>query len=161
MVYRGKLEEPYNRFPPEGAIPLLSSAIIISRLDTKFKNRLQEIYQSLYQRKQNESEIKKVKQDTPHQEMQTSNIMKVTVKDMENINKAINELQSEIVEKDLIIVAQKEETIKLNKRVNDLEKILSTFIVSIIYNIIYIGIRTTTIVIIIELCLFIYRYICI
>ena len=137
MVYQGKLEEPYHRFPPEGGIPLLSSAIIISRLNTKFKNRLQEIYQSLYQRKQNESKIKKVKQDTPQQETQTSNIMKVTVKDMENINKAINELQSEIVEKDLIIVAQKEETIKLNKRVNDLEKILSTFIVSIIYNIIY------------------------
>ena len=133
MVYQGKLEEPYNRFPPEGAIPLLSSAIIISRLNTKFKNRLQEMYQSLYQRKNNESNIKEVvKHDTPpQQEIQKSNVMKVTVKDMENINKAINELQSEIVEKDMIIVAQKEETIKLNKRVNDLEKILSTFIVSI------------------------------
>ena len=134
MVYQGKLEEPYNRFPPEGAIPLLSSALIISRLDTKFKNRLQEMYQSLCERKNSAREIKEVKQEQPQQEIKSSNTMKVTVKDMENINKAINELQSEIVEKDMIIVAQKEETVKLNKRVNDLEKILATFIVSMLYD---------------------------
>lgn len=130
MVYQGKIEEPYNKFPPEGAIPLLSGSIIISRLDTKFKNRLQEMYQNIYKRNNSERSITEIKKDNKQLQQKSSNIMKVTVKDMENINKAINELQSEIIEKDMIIVAQKEETIKLNKRVNDLEKILSTFIVS-------------------------------
>lgn len=52
--------------------------------------------------------------------------------DIDKLKNLITKLQNEIAQKDTIIQNQKEEKIRLNKRVDELEKMLSSFLVSLL-----------------------------
>lgn len=43
MIINNNFEEPYNKFPPEGSVPILSKTIIKSKLSSKFSSALQPI----------------------------------------------------------------------------------------------------------------------
>lgn len=43
MIINNNFEEPYNKFPPEGSVPILSKTLIKSKLSSKFSAALQPI----------------------------------------------------------------------------------------------------------------------
>jgi hypothetical protein len=47
MILNNRFEEPYNKFAPEGPIPVLSKTLVKSRLSTKFWKATQRIYDAV------------------------------------------------------------------------------------------------------------------
>ena len=45
MILNRRFEEPYSKFAPEGAIPILSKTIVKSRLSPKFWKCTEKIYE--------------------------------------------------------------------------------------------------------------------
>ena len=46
MLINKRLEEPYNKMPQEGPLPILSKALIQSKLTKKFWDKVKYIYNS-------------------------------------------------------------------------------------------------------------------
>ena len=47
MILNNRFEEPYNKFAPEGPIPVLSKTLVKSRLSNKFWKATQRIYDAV------------------------------------------------------------------------------------------------------------------
>ena len=139
-ILNDHFEEPYNKFPPEGSIPILNKALVKSKLSKKFF--LETIKMQNEQNDQNEEETNEESQNikTNNTNM-NSNKKKMTIKhknnnnkfnnDMANDggNKIINEQQKEIdrlnqllIEKDSEISNLIKEKGKLQRRIQELEQ---------------------------------------
>ena len=55
MIINNHFEDPYNKFAPEGSIPIISKSIVKSKLSNKF-NHIMELA-SNYDSNENQSEI--------------------------------------------------------------------------------------------------------
>ena len=165
MIINKHFEEPYNKFAPEGPIPVLSKTIVKSRLSNKFWKNTQKIYDEVNNpdqenlnydinkinnlnlnnalnnntndeyEKQNQikEDLKKNKQNKLKNGQKNLNInyaeinekLKNEIEEMKNI---ISNLQNELNKKDMIIENQNNEKIKLTKRVEELESMLSQYL---------------------------------
>jgi exonuclease VII large subunit len=165
MIINKHFEEPYNKFAPEGPIPVLSKTIVKSRLSNKFWKNTQKIYDEVNNpdqenlnydinkinnlnlnnalnnntndeyEKQNQikEDLKKNKQNKLKSGQKNLNInyaeinekLKNEIEEMKNI---ISNLQNELSKKDMIIENQNNEKIKLTKRVEELESVLSQYL---------------------------------
>ena len=165
MIINKHFEEPYNKFAPEGPIPVLSKTIVKSRLSNKFWKNTQKIYDEVNNpdqenlnydinkinnlnlnnalnnntndeyEKQNQikEDLKKNKQNKLKSCQKNLNInyaeinekLKNEIEEMKNI---ISNLQNELSKKDMIIENQNNEKIKLTKRVEELESVLSQYL---------------------------------
>ena len=165
MIINKHFEEPYNKFAPEGPIPVLSKTIVKSRLSNKFWKNTQKIYDEVNNpdqenlnydinkinnlnlnnalnnntndeyEKQNQikDDLKKNKQNKLKSGQKNLNInyaeinekLKNEIEEMKNI---ISNLQNELSKKDMIIENQNNEKIKLTKRVEELESVLSQYL---------------------------------
>ena len=165
MIINKHFEEPYNKFAPEGPIPVLSKTIVKSRLSNKFWKNTQKIYDEVNNpeqenlnydinkinnlnlnnalnnntndeyEKQNQikEDLKKNKQNKLKSGQKNLNInyaeinekLKNEIEEMKNI---ISNLQNELNKKDMIIENQNNEKIKLTKRVEELESVLSQYL---------------------------------
>lgn len=157
MVINNNFEQPYNKFAPEGSIPVLSKTLVKSRLSQKFWKITQKIYEDMEQQKKNEE------QGVPYQQPQkepveksNTNTQKLRAKkniasqednneqakqpsndEIESMKILIKRLQNELEKKDEIIRKQKLEKEKLMLRMEDLEKMLASFLVNFFYNFYY------------------------
>ena len=156
MILNKRFEEPYSKFAPEGSLPILSKTLVKSRLSAKFWKCTEKIYEEI--NKQNQEQEKQVEEienlvNQEEQNANDNNCIPVNVNvskklkgknvngeyegaqvqegenDIMKLKNLIAKLQNEIVKKDSIIQNQKEEKIRLNKRVDELEKMLSSFLV--------------------------------
>ena len=165
MIINKHFEEPYNKFAPEGPIPVLSKTIVKSKLSNKFWKSTQKIYDEVNNpdqenlnydinkinnlnlnnalnnntndeyEKQNQikEDLKKNKQNKLKSGQKNLNInyaeinekLKNEIEEMKNI---ISNLQNELNKKDMIIENQNNEKIKLTKRVEELESMLSQYL---------------------------------
>ena len=165
MIINKHFEEPYNKFAPEGPIPVLSKTIVKSKLSNKFWKSTQKIYDEVNNpeqenlnydinkinnlnlnnalnnntndeyEKQNQikEDLKKNKQNKLKNGQKNLNInyaeinekLKNEIEEMKNI---ISNLQNELNKKDMIIENQNNEKIKLTKRVEELESMLSQYL---------------------------------
>jgi len=196
MILNNRFEEPYNKFAPEGPIPVLSKTLVKSRLSTKFWKATQKIYDQINNanRENFDDEIyqQQMQQQNFNQNVNNMNNMNMNMNNMnmnmqfnnnenqnfenyqqfrnpasenrqqrlksgsgkkyyqnvnnnnnnddfQNVENASNEelqnmknliikLQNDLSQKDKIIQNQKEEKIRLSKRVDELERMLSTFL---------------------------------
>ena len=139
-ILNDHFEEPYNKFPPEGSIPILNKALVKSKLSKKFF--LETIKMQNEQNEQNEQETNEESQNiNTNNTNMNSNKKKMTIKhknnnnkfnnDMANDagNKIINEQQKEIdrlnqllIEKDSEISNLIKEKGKLQRRIQELEQ---------------------------------------
>ena len=139
-ILNDHFEEPYNKFPPEGSIPILNKALVKSKLSKKFF--LETIKMQNEQNDQNEEETNEESQNiNTNNTNMNSNKKKMTIKhknnnnkfnnDMANDggNKIINEQQKEIdrlnqllIEKDSEISNLIKEKGKLQRRIQELEQ---------------------------------------
>ena len=180
MILNNRFEEPYNKFAPEGPIPVLSKTLVKSRLSTKFWKATQRIYdavnnvnnvnyeEDMYQQPQNmmmppqqvnENKFEREFENYPvnqqirnpavangqqklksnkNKYFQNNNIINnndyqgnnnnATNEELQNMKNLILKLQNDLAQKDNIIQNQKEEKLRLTKRVDELERMLSTFL---------------------------------
>jgi hypothetical protein len=179
MILNNRFEEPYNKFAPEGPIPVLSKTLVKSRLSNKFWKATQRIYDAvnnvnnnyeddMYQQPQNmmmpqqqvnENKFENEFENYPvnqqirnpavangqqklksnkNKYFQNNNIINnndyqgnnnnATNEELQNMKNLILKLQNDLAQKDNIIQNQKEEKLRLTKRVDELERMLSTFL---------------------------------
>ena len=179
MILNNRFEEPYNKFAPEGPIPVLSKTLVKSRLSNKFWKATQRIYDAvnnvnnnyeddMYQQPQNmmmpqqqvnENKFEREFENYPvnqqirnpavangqqklksnkNKYFQNNNIINnndyqgnnnnATNEELQNMKNLILKLQNDLAQKDNIIQNQKEEKLRLTKRVDELERMLSTFL---------------------------------
>ena len=180
MILNNRFEEPYNKFAPEGPIPVLSKTLVKSRLSNKFWKATQRIYdavnnvnnvnyeEDMYQQPQNmmmppqqvnENKFEREFENYPvnqqirnpavangqqklksnkNKYFQNNNMINnndyqgnnnnATNEELQNMKNLILKLQNDLAQKDNIIQNQKEEKLRLTKRVDELERMLSTFL---------------------------------
>ena len=179
MILNNRFEEPYNKFAPEGPIPVLSKTLVKSRLSNKFWKATQRIYDAvnnvnnnyeddMYQQPQNmmmppqqvnENKFEREFENYPvnqqirnpavangqqklksnkNKYFQNNNMINnndyqgnnnnATNEELQNMKNLILKLQNDLAQKDNIIQNQKEEKLRLTKRVDELERMLSTFL---------------------------------
>ena len=152
MILNKRFEEPYNKFAPDGPIPILSKTLVKSRLSNKFWKSTQKLYEQINNQENEDNYIEENNDNNFENEEQNErlkglnkNINKNTnnfnnernyeIKnnkqdnsEIENMKMIISKLQNDLSKKDLIIQNQKEEKVKLEKRIDELEKMLSSFL---------------------------------
>ena len=152
MILNKRFEEPYNKFAPDGPIPILSKTLVKSRLSNKFWKSTQKLYEQINNQENEDNYIEENNDNNFENEEQNErlkglnkNINKNTnnfnnernyeIKnnkqdnsEIENMKMIISKLQNDLSKKDLIIQNQKEEKLKLEKRIDELEKMLSSFL---------------------------------
>ena len=152
MILNKRFEEPYNKFAPDGPIPILSKTIVKSRLSNKFWKCTQKLYEQINNQEnednyieenndnnfENEEQNEKLKGLNKNINKNTNNFNnernyeiknnKQDNSEIENMKMIISKLQNDLSKKDLIIQNQKEEKLKLEKRIDELEKMLSSFL---------------------------------
>ena len=125
MILNRRFEEPYSKFAPEGAIPILSKTIVKSRLSPKFW-KCTEKKKEKVQNKKSTNDSTNISNENVHK---NNNVTKESLLlQIEQLRGIITKLQNEIARKDSIIESQKEDKMKLTKRVEELEKMLSSFL---------------------------------
>ena len=175
MILNNYYEEPYNKFAPEGPLPILSKTIVKSKLSPKFWKSTQKIYDEITRTNNVKQQYNNEKEFVDEQvQVQDYNIpqqqynfnehemIEVSPKgkrplsggklrakpnqyntneqeflaqqapmenDIERLKNTIVRLQNDISQKDIVIQNQKEEKMKLIKRMDELEKMLSSFLV--------------------------------
>ena len=152
MILNKRFEEPYNKFAPDGPIPILSKTLVKSRLSNKFWKCTQKLYEQINNQEnednyieenndnnfENEEQNEKLKGLNKNINKNTNNFNnernyeiknnKQDNSEIENMKMIISKLQNDLSKKDLIIQNQKEEKVKLEKRIDELEKMLSSFL---------------------------------
>ena len=152
MILNKRFEEPYNKFAPDGPIPILSKTLVKSRLSNKFWKSTQKLYEQINNQENEDNYIEENNDNNFENEEQNErlkglnkNINKNTnnfnnernyeIKnnkqdnsEIENMKMIISKLQNDLNKKDLIIQNQKEEKVKFEKRIDELEKMLSSFL---------------------------------
>ena len=152
MILNNRFEEPYNKFAPDGPIPILSKTLVKSRLSNKFWKCTQKLYEQINNQEnednyieenndnnfENEEQNEKLKGLNKNINKNTNNFNnernyeiknnKQDNSEIENMKMIISKLQNDLSKKDLIIQNQKEEKLKLEKRIDELEKMLSSFL---------------------------------
>ena len=57
MILNNRFEEPYNKFAPDGPIPILSKTLVKSRLSNKFWKCTQKLYEQINNQENEENYI--------------------------------------------------------------------------------------------------------
>lgn len=132
-VLNEHFEEPYNKFPPEGSVPILNKTLVKSRLSSKFfqetfnlegdedaNNNMNNINSSISTNKKDKNTKSK---SINYETNESPNELKIR----EETAAIINELKQQLEEKESENCALREENLKLSQKVEELEKMLSSF----------------------------------
>ena len=161
MILNKRFEEPYNKFAPDGPIPILSKTLVKSRLSNKFWKCTQKLYEQINNQENEENYIEEnndnenfENEEEINQNQKLRSVNKNIINkntninnfnnernygnnnnnnnqddnEIENLKMIISKLQNDLNKKDVIIQNQKEEKIKLGKRIEELERMLSSFL---------------------------------
>ena len=154
MIINNKFEDPYDKFPPSESLPILSRALVNSKLTNKFWKATKKIFEytlkeetpkinDIKEKEKNPFDIINNEDNTNKNEENQLNNNRDEIKNIDN-NENINK-DSNISEKELkrfyfekcqllkiqneecnkIILLQEEENKTLIKRIEELEKILN------------------------------------
>ena len=155
MLINNSYEEPYNKFVPEGPLPILSKTLVTSKLTPKFWKRTKKIYQYLSEVDDGANEQQYIPQEydnehyndnyyypqneeadnqrcyyNTHRNQHNYNEYCDKDNEIERLQNIIIKLQNDLIRKEQIIQQQHNDKIDLTKRLNDLEKIVSSLISS-------------------------------
>jgi len=151
-VLNKHFEEPYNKFPGDGPVPILSKTLVKSKLSKKFIKNSEKIQNELNSieniNKYEELQRQNQQQISPQQninnnnnnnnkknnipfvdnfgEIQYDNIVMKNKANNNDLKEYINILETKLKEKDKEIDKLKEDKKKLEKRVEEIEKMLNS-----------------------------------
>ena len=161
MIINNRYEEPYNKFPGDGPIPLLSKPIVISKLSKKFWLYTQYLRneniinsdedndekENNYNSSEENNYIESI-QERPNMNINNNinkmirpksnintginnkrnkNIKLENIKEIDQLNELIFNLQNELNKQDFIINSQINEKMRLAKRIHELEQVIKNF----------------------------------
>ena len=150
-ILNNHFEEPYNKFPPEGSVPILNKAVVKSKLTKKFFEetiKMQNEYKNENEELLEQQNIKENNNSNNYNNMNLNNINKKykaqnnnNINDIKNDNnfneqnnKIINEQQMEIErlnqllkEKDFEIDSLIREKGQMQKHIQELEQMIGKF----------------------------------
>ena len=141
MILNNRYEEPYNKFADDGPLCSLSKTYIKSKLSKKFWKATKNIYDSTSNNniqnviKSRKSSLKRA--NTPStRSFQIKNNLNENIEgyivddfdDVDVLKKTIAKLQTNLNEKEQIIIQQNEEQIKLLQKIEQLEKLLVSLV---------------------------------
>ena len=165
MILNNRYEEPYNKYPADGPLPLLSKPIVISKLSKKFwlyseYLRNEEILSQEPSLEENENNYENFEENNNKRQIPLNIINDMPIKEdikirpksnymhggnygkrknnakrnnrnniqeINQLNDIILNLQSELNKQDFIINSQRNEKMKLAKRIHELEIVLKNF----------------------------------
>ena len=149
-VLNEHFESPYNKFPPEGTVPMINKTLVKAKLSQKFlkstiTTQNPNIQQSNKINNSNSSVSDCINSVNQFQEqlVMQSNIIGIVNnnnisasknkninnnKEVEQLKERIEQIQKENNKKDITIHKLKEDKMKMEKRIQELEKMLSSFI---------------------------------
>ena len=128
-VLNEHFEEPYNKFPPEGSVPILNKALVKSKLTKKFfeetlnMQREEEEQQYEEENNYNNNNINNEEEETYQNQIVGGEERKIINEQQQEINKLVNLLK----EKDNEIEKLNEEKVNMQGRIDELEKMLANF----------------------------------
>ena len=131
-VLNENFEEPYNKFPPEGSVPILNKTLVKSRLTKKFYQETMNIQQEQegFEIKESNNEYLEAQDSIPEENAKA--LSKAVINKQNAANESgnlviINNLRTELQQKNKEIQALKEEKLKMQQKIVELEKVLSSF----------------------------------
>ena len=138
MILNGHYEEPYDKFAPEGPLPIFPKHIVKSRLTKKFWNYSKNMVNKENYMNNNNLDFSNIKRSltpgTNSYRFRQNNkkghfdemINKCTNPDL--LRKIIERLENKINKADEIIIEQERERNKLVERIERLEKIIKPYL---------------------------------
>ena len=119
-------EEPYNKFPPEGSVPILNKALVKSKLSKKFFEETLNMQKNVeqFEEQQNLENINENNEEDETENESYNNKIRKENENLRNINNYnSNEIQNKKNQNIQIINEQKKEINRLNKllRERDIE----------------------------------------
>ena len=119
-ILNNRFEDPYNKFAPEGAVPIINKTLVKAKLSQKFIKSSGQIFKNF----DNEN----------NEYINVQNNYNMNNNNINNFNEEGNEMmklkekvENENKKKDAMIKKLKEDNLKYEKRIQELEKMLSTF----------------------------------
>lgn len=90
MLFNNKIENPYDKFPPEGSIPIVSKILVKSRLSNKFHEFMENMNNFDYQDLDRNIKNKNNKENllTPNKSEERLHILNNTTSKLLNQNKS-------------------------------------------------------------------------
>ena len=138
MILNGHYEEPYDKFAPEGPLPIVPKHIVKSRLTKKFWNYSKNIVNKENYMNNNISDYTSIKRSlTPgassyrfRQNNKKGHFDEMISKcnNPDLLRKIIERLETKINKADEIIIEQERERKKLVERIKHLEKIITPYL---------------------------------
>ena len=130
-VLNEHFEEPYNKFPPEGSVPILNKALVKSKLTKKFfEETLNMQQEEELQQQEEENNNNNNMNNNEGDEMDENQEIEGVNEERRIINEQqveINKLVNLLKEKDNEIEKLNEEKRNMEGRIDELEKMLANF----------------------------------
>jgi hypothetical protein len=145
-VLNEHFESPYNKFPPEGAVPMINKTLVKAKLSQKFlKSTITTQNKSIQQSNNNNSSVSDCINNGNHQlnsyqeqMLMQNNKNEIIInnnvnnnnksnREVEQLKEYIEQIQRESNKKDITIRKLKEDKMKMEKRIQELEKMISSF----------------------------------
>lgn len=141
-ILNERFEEPYNKFAPEGAIPIINKTLVKAKLSQKFLKNTDNIFKPKVEN-ENKDFINIQHDYLNNKSINSSNHAQSYINSNNNnshinpnnggtnmneqLKKMMAQFEAENKKKDAIIQKLTEDKLKYEKRIQELEKMLSTF----------------------------------
>ena len=116
-ILNNRFEDPYNKFAPEGAVPIINKTLVKAKLSQKFIKSSGQIFKNFDNENNEYINVQNNFNVNNNISNEEGNSMLKLKEKVENENR----------KKDAMIKKLKEENLKYEKRIQELEKMLSTF----------------------------------
>lgn len=141
MILNMNIEAPYNKFPPDGAVPIISKALVKAKLSNKF-HEMTAVHNNIEPREKDMNIINKDDNETPvmiqKNESKTKgfndqniNLQESQIdyqKELDSLRNMMSKLRGDLKMKDELIKRQNDEKRNLEKRIAELEKIVENLL---------------------------------
>ena len=136
-IINERFEDPYNKFAPESPVPIINKTVVKAKLSQKFlkstinlKNQVPLKQNNNYNKlESSQSEREQSKENNREIEEKTMKSDRNTESEAANmqIKEIICKLQKEGIIKDKLIKKLKDDKMKMEKRIQELERMISNF----------------------------------
>ena len=129
-ILNNHFEEPYNKFPPEGSVPILNKALVKSRLSKKFfeetlnMQKNEEQFESNDNNKNNNFNKNKLRNNNNVNKFNVSN---ENIKIINNQKQEINRLNDLLNQKNIEIDTLIKEKNQMQSHIEELEQMINKF----------------------------------
>ena len=124
-ILNNHFEEPYNKFPPEGSVPILNKALVKSRLSKKFFLETINMQKNETQFGSQQKNMDNINEDNEEYENEKNNSENMKI--INNQKQEIKNLNELIKQKDIEIENLIKEKAQMQSHIQELEQMINKF----------------------------------